>query len=137
MAIQRRPAYPRATDDLWSQIPASNAMEGINEAIERAKEKLILVSETGAVLRYKESIDGKADVILVLTFIQELIMEALAGRLLTKEELAVQVCGGHGSQLYRNGDIQELVQLKFVAKRRGGGYYLPNDPPPTTLVCNL
>lgn len=130
MAIRRWPTRPCATEDSYSRIPASDAVEGIDELIERTKRKLTAVAETGAILRGTE-------VILVPTVLQREILRVLSGRRLTKMKLAKELCGRHGNRLYRHKDIQELMALGLVEKARGGGYYRPDAPPPDTLVGDL
>lgn len=136
MAERKCPVRRQATDDDWPQSSASKTLEGLDEAIERAIEKLVLVAETDAVLRDTEGMRG-TEVILVPTPIQREILKALDGRLLKKKDLETELCGGHGNRLYRKGEIQELMRLGLVAKRRSGGYYRPDAPPPNTLVGNL
>ncbi len=129
--MAKRKCPPADAEKALSEIPTSHALEGFDEVIERTRQKLTIVAETGAVLR-----DNK--VILVPSPLQRAILRALAGRALTRDQLAEEICGGHGNRLYRHNEMQELMQLGLVENRRiAGGYYRPDDPPPSTLTARI
>lgn len=58
---------------------------------------------------------------------QDRICDALAGKLLTAEQLGEAV--GDRRKLFRPGGVRELMEAGWVRKRPGGGYYMPDDPP--------
>ncbi len=61
---------------------------------------------------------------------QREILNALDGRALKKQALAIEVCAGEGSRLYRPGGIKELMNGGHVVNKRRLGYYRPDRPPP-------
>jgi hypothetical protein len=65
----------------------------------------------------------------VPTDFQRLILKALDGRALKKEPLADELCGGHGSRLYRSGGLAELTERGIVVNKPGAGYYRPDRSP--------
>lgn len=73
--------------------------------------------------------------VFVPTAFQKSILEALNGRAMKKQGLAVAVCGGedNGNLLYRPGGISELVRNGLVANKRGLGYYRTDAPPHGTI----
>lgn len=64
------------------------------------------------------------------TNLQAAILKALTNRNLTKQPLALEVCCGEGSRLYKPGGIKELKERGMVKNKRGVGYYRPDAPPP-------
>ena len=66
---------------------------------------------------------------------QRTILDALDGRALKKQPLAVEVCGGeeNGNLLYRPGGLKELRDAGLVAHKRGVGFYRPDHPPPDAI----
>jgi len=64
----------------------------------------------------------------VPTEFQRRILLALDGRALIKQQLANEVCDGHGKRLYRSG-LTELKARGIVGNKRGAGIYRPDRPP--------
>jgi hypothetical protein len=58
---------------------------------------------------------------------QERILDALAGKCLTADQLAEKV--GDRRRLFRDGGVKDLVTAGLVKKRQGHGYYATDDPP--------
>ena len=84
MAKRKRPRPRRAPDDSWNKISNPSDLEDFEAVIDRTTEKLVFVVESGAVLRGN-------DVVLVLSPLQQAVLRALAGNLLTKERLAAEL----------------------------------------------
>ncbi|MBX3451459.1 MAG: hypothetical protein KF777_17960 [Planctomycetaceae bacterium] len=70
---------------------------------------------------------------IILTPLQLEILRALEGKVLRKKALADLLCKGHGSSLYKNGGIGQLIALGLVAKCKAG-YYRPDAPPEGLFV---
>lgn len=60
---------------------------------------------------------------------QREILTALQGRALKVEALAIKVCGGDKSRLYKPGGIKELKDAGLVDKKPRLGYFRPDSPP--------
>jgi hypothetical protein len=76
----------------------------------------------------------KTNSVFVPTPLQKSILEALNRKALKKQPLAVIVCGGEGTRLYRKGGIKELIDIGKVVHKNGVGYYRPDAPPPNSVV---
>jgi hypothetical protein len=71
------------------------------------------------------------DEVFVPTKFQQRIIEALAGKALHADALAVAVGQEARQSLYRKpGGIGELLEHGYVKKHSRLGYYDPTDPPP-------
>ncbi|MHB1033723.1 MAG: hypothetical protein ACYC35_01165 [Pirellulales bacterium] len=64
-----------------------------------------------------------------LTPVQRRIMQALDGRILTKQQLADLLFKGHSKALYRPGGITDLMRRGLVENERPFGYYRPDALP--------
>lgn len=69
----------------------------------------------------------------VPTPLQAAILKALNGSALKKQPLALEVCGGEGTRLYKPGGINELRAEGLVDHRNGVGYFRPDAPPPYSV----
>lgn len=71
----------------------------------------------------------------VFTPIQKAIWDALDGRAMTVEQLALRVSNGDTKRLYANGGLKEMKAANLIVLKRCVGYYRP-DSPPVNLIPN-